>query len=224
MAVIKKFGDDQAGSLAALVAYYAFFSLFPLLLVFVTILGFVLQGDSERAAVGRELGPWPVPDHRQPDQGPRARRQHWRTGDRAGYVAARGSRSDPSGTERIRSRVGCAVQAPAELRAVRLRGLGLLGSLGLLFIVATVASGIVTGGLGGPLVKVAGIALSLLLNFGLFFAAFRLMTSASIPTRCLLDRGGRRRRLLGDPAGGRRLLHRPRASSTRPAPTARSDW
>src|SRR2546430_2624061 len=45
MAVLKKFGDDQGGNLAALVAYYAFFSLFPLLLVFVTILGFVLQGD-----------------------------------------------------------------------------------------------------------------------------------------------------------------------------------
>ena len=45
MAVVKKFGDDQGGNLAALVAYYAFFSLFPLLLVFVTILGFVLQGD-----------------------------------------------------------------------------------------------------------------------------------------------------------------------------------
>ena len=43
MAVVKKFGDDQAGSLAALVAYYAFFSLFPLLLVLVTILSYVLQ-------------------------------------------------------------------------------------------------------------------------------------------------------------------------------------
>src|SRR5947209_18447113 len=45
VAVIKKFSDDQAGGLAALIAYYAFFSLFPLLLVFVTILGFVLHGD-----------------------------------------------------------------------------------------------------------------------------------------------------------------------------------
>src|SRR5437660_365943 len=44
MAVIKKFGDDQGGSLAALVAYYAFFSLFPILLVFATVLGFILQG------------------------------------------------------------------------------------------------------------------------------------------------------------------------------------
>ena len=43
-AVLKKFGEDQAGNLAALVAYYAFFSVFPLLLAFATIMGFVLQG------------------------------------------------------------------------------------------------------------------------------------------------------------------------------------
>ena len=43
--VVKKFGDDQAGHLAALIAYYAFFSLFPLLLVFATVLGFVLQNN-----------------------------------------------------------------------------------------------------------------------------------------------------------------------------------
>src|SRR6266498_5469892 len=45
--VVKKFGDDQAGNLAALIAYYGFFSLFPLLLVFVTVLGFVLEGNSD---------------------------------------------------------------------------------------------------------------------------------------------------------------------------------
>jgi uncharacterized BrkB/YihY/UPF0761 family membrane protein len=50
IAVVKKFGDDQAGYLAALVAYYAFFSLFPLLLVFATVLGFVLQNDTKRQA------------------------------------------------------------------------------------------------------------------------------------------------------------------------------
>jgi inner membrane protein YhjD len=44
-AVVKKFGDDQAGNLAALVAYYSFFSIFPLLLVFVTIIGFVLHDN-----------------------------------------------------------------------------------------------------------------------------------------------------------------------------------
>src|SRR5207247_1764718 len=44
-AVVKKFGDDRAGYLAALIAYYAFFSIFPLLAVFVTALGFVLKNN-----------------------------------------------------------------------------------------------------------------------------------------------------------------------------------
>ena len=49
MAVLKKFSDDGGGQLAAVVTYYAFLSLFPLLLVMVTVLGFVLQGDAGAA-------------------------------------------------------------------------------------------------------------------------------------------------------------------------------
>jgi membrane protein len=44
VAVAKKYGDDQVGRHAALLAYYGFFSMFPLLLVLVSVLGFVLQG------------------------------------------------------------------------------------------------------------------------------------------------------------------------------------
>lgn len=43
-AVQKKFGDDTASNLAALVTYYGFLSLFPLLLVLVTVLSLV-AGD-----------------------------------------------------------------------------------------------------------------------------------------------------------------------------------
>src|SRR5437764_9854758 len=46
-AVLKKFGEDGAGNLAALIAYYAIFSLFPLLLAMSTILGFVLHGHPQ---------------------------------------------------------------------------------------------------------------------------------------------------------------------------------
>jgi YihY family inner membrane protein len=45
--VVRKFGDDQAGKHAALLAYYGFLSLFPLLLVFVTVLGYTLANDPE---------------------------------------------------------------------------------------------------------------------------------------------------------------------------------
>ena len=41
-AVAKKYGDDQAGNQAALITYYGFLSLFPLLLVAATVLGIVL--------------------------------------------------------------------------------------------------------------------------------------------------------------------------------------
>jgi YihY family inner membrane protein len=44
-AVIKKFGDDRCGQFAALLSYYGFFSLFPLLLVMVAVLGLVLQSS-----------------------------------------------------------------------------------------------------------------------------------------------------------------------------------
>ena len=54
-----------------------------------------------------------------------------------------------------------------------------------LFLIASIASGLVIGGLGGTLVKVAGIAFSLVLNFALFFLSFRLLTVDHIPTRQL---------------------------------------
>lgn len=47
VAVFKKFGDDRGGHWAALVAYYGFFSLFPLLLVLTTVLSFVVQNDAQ---------------------------------------------------------------------------------------------------------------------------------------------------------------------------------
>ncbi len=45
--VIKKYGDDNGGVLAANLAYSAFISIFPLLLVLVTILGLVVAGHPD---------------------------------------------------------------------------------------------------------------------------------------------------------------------------------
>jgi YihY family inner membrane protein len=47
LAVVYKFVDDQATYLAALITYYAFLSLFPLLLLLASVLGFVLQDNPE---------------------------------------------------------------------------------------------------------------------------------------------------------------------------------
>ena len=45
--VLRKFADDQAGKLAAIVSYYAFFSIFPLMLALSAILGFVLENNDD---------------------------------------------------------------------------------------------------------------------------------------------------------------------------------
>jgi len=60
--VVKKFGDDRAGSLAALIAYYAFLAIFPLLLLLVTILGFVAQNnaDFQHRLVDSALSEFPI--------------------------------------------------------------------------------------------------------------------------------------------------------------------
>src|SRR6202043_358476 len=62
IAVYRKFSDDQAGSLAALVSYYAFVSTFPLLLVLVTVLGMVLSGSPrlQQDVLNSALSEFPV--------------------------------------------------------------------------------------------------------------------------------------------------------------------
>jgi YihY family inner membrane protein len=62
VAVAKKFGDDQAGKHAALLAYYGFLSLFPLLLVFVTLLGYALANNQElqQQVIDTLIGQFPV--------------------------------------------------------------------------------------------------------------------------------------------------------------------
>ena len=62
LAVLQKYADDQGGYLAATITYYGFFSVFPLLLVLTTVLGFVLQSHPhlEQSIVDSALGQFPV--------------------------------------------------------------------------------------------------------------------------------------------------------------------
>ena len=62
VAVFKKYGDDRGGSLAALVTFYGFLAVFPLLLLFVTVAGIVLGGNkkAETRIVDSALSEFPV--------------------------------------------------------------------------------------------------------------------------------------------------------------------
>jgi membrane protein len=62
LAVIYKFFDDQGNYLAAIITYYAFVAIFPLLLLGSSILGFVLQGNPglQTELVDSALAQFPV--------------------------------------------------------------------------------------------------------------------------------------------------------------------
>lgn len=62
IAVVYKYVDDQGGYLAALITYYAFVSLFPLLLLLTTTLGVVLAGhpDLQREVLETAVSQFPV--------------------------------------------------------------------------------------------------------------------------------------------------------------------
>jgi membrane protein len=185
IAVVKKFGDDQAGNLAALIAYYAFFSLFPLLLVLTTILGFVLHGNpsAQLSVEHSALAQFPI------------------IGQRIQLHALNGS--VPALVIGLVTSLlagmgvtGAAQNAFDRVWAIpykdrpnfiqqRLRGLGLLTFLGVLFLVSTAASGLVSGGFGGIGDKIVGYVIALAVNFALYFAAFRLMTVNAVPSRDL---------------------------------------
>jgi uncharacterized BrkB/YihY/UPF0761 family membrane protein len=52
VATVKKFSEDQSANLAAMIAFWAFFSIFPLLLVLVTCLALVLARRRQELRAG----------------------------------------------------------------------------------------------------------------------------------------------------------------------------
>jgi YihY family inner membrane protein len=60
--VVKKFGDDQGGKHAALLAYYGFVSLFPLLLIFATVMAYALASNQalQQRVIDTAVAQFPV--------------------------------------------------------------------------------------------------------------------------------------------------------------------
>jgi len=179
VAVLKKFGDDSASSLAALVAYYAFFSLFPLLLAFVSILGFVLQDDPSLRddVVDTALARIPVIGAQLRDQ------VHPLAGSGVALVLGLGGALWAGlGVTLALGRAFAEIwdvpriEQPSGLKA-RARGLAVLLVLGATLVGATAATGLAAGGGIGPAAgRAAAVTLSLGANFVLFLAVFALLT------------------------------------------------
>jgi membrane protein len=192
LAVIYKFADDQGGFLTSLITYYGFLSLFPLMLLLVTILGFALQGDAHLQAslLNSALAQFPVVGSQLRDS------VHSRSGSGLGVVVGvlgtlYGCLGAAQATQNAFNR---AWAVPRNARpnpiASRLRSLLLLVVLGVSVVIATGLSGLSTGAdtfgaAVGTSVRIAAIPLAVLTNIALFMLVFRVLTARDIPTRHL---------------------------------------
>jgi membrane protein len=190
VAVWKKFGDDQAGNLAALVAYYAFASLFPLLLVLFTVLSIVLKDHPalQHHVVNSALAQYPV-------IGPQLKKNIGSVHG-SGLALVIGLLGTFIGARSVAFAMQNALNAAWEIPVARrpgfpwswLRAFGLILVIGLGLIATTVLSGVAAGagtvltGLGATL---AAVVVSLAANIGLFWLAFRLGTAPEIRWRQL---------------------------------------
>lgn len=189
LAVRQKYSDDQGGYLAAVITYYGFFSIFPLLLVAVTILGYALRGHPglESSIVNSALGQFPLIGH--------DLRVH-RLGGSAvalgiGLALALWSGMGVflAAQNAMEQLWGIPYRRRPDFIHARGRALLLLLTLGGGALGTTILSGLGTFGASyGTAWKIGSIALSTLLDIGLFWVAFRLLTTKDVTWRCL--RGG----------------------------------
>jgi inner membrane protein YhjD len=184
LATWKKFSDNQAGNLAALIAYYAFASLFPLLLVAYSILDLIARGNPTLAGrLRKALEDYPVIGTQLGQTGSQGLSK---TGialvigilltlyaGRGVATAMQNAMNTVWGVPRYRR--------PAFPKNL-LRSLGLIAVLGpgeiITIALSSIAGG--TGHLGSIGAKVAAFAVSLVLNVVLFGLGFRIATAKEI--------------------------------------------
>ena len=188
VAVWKKFGDDQAGNLAALIAYSALVAIFPLLLVLVTVLDIVLKDNPGlKQTVLNAVDKYPAVSLLE---------GHVDRLNQTGIALAVGLVGTFIGTLGVANSLQNALNSVWEIPFSRrpgfpwswLRSITLIVVVGTGFIATTVLSGLAAGAgrvLPGAGSSVLAIAVSLVLNFGLFWLAFRLATAKDITWRQL---------------------------------------
>jgi membrane protein len=189
VAVLQKYADDQGGYLAATITYYGFFAIFPLLLVLTTVLGFVLQGHPhlERRIVDSALGQFPV-------IGPQLSRGSLHGNSLAlalGLAAAlwAGIGVFLAAQNAMNHLWGVPFKRRPDPIQARGRALLLLLLLGGGALATTILGGLATVGAHfGTTWKIGSIGLSTVLNIGLFWVGFRVLTAREVSWRQL--RGG----------------------------------
>ncbi|SOB88526.1 YihY/virulence factor BrkB family protein [Streptomyces sp. 1331.2] len=185
--VVRKYGDDRGGLLAALITYYGFVALIPLLLLLSTVLGFVLHGHpgAQRSVLDSALADFPIIG----DQ----LRQNVHSLQGSGLallIGALGMLYGALGIAQVLQHAMAevwnvpGVQRPGYWPRLA-RSLLLFAVLGSGLLLGTAAAALVATALGGVPARIGGLAVSALVNTALCLACFRVLTPREIRTRSL---------------------------------------
>ena len=185
VAVVKKYSSDRGSELAALVTYYGFLSIFPLLLVTVTVLGIVLNGH---ASLRHDLLDSALADF--PIIGAQLRRNiHGLDGSGLALaIGLLGSIWGSLGVAQAAQRAMAQIwdvpekERPGFVKRI-LRSLELFAVIGAALVATTVGTGLATLGDRFGASMILGVVLALGISFGLFLFSFRILTPVRIPLR-----------------------------------------
>jgi YihY family inner membrane protein len=187
-AVAKKYGDDRGGMLAAVITYYGFVALFPLLLLFVTVVGFALH---DKPGLQHDLLKSALSDF--PIIGTQLRRNiHGLQGSGLALAIGLlgllwGSLGVAQAAQHTMAEVW---DVPERLRpgfGPRLaRALLIVGLLALGTVATTVITGFTTATGQSVALRVVTLGLTLGANVVLYIAAFRVLTPKPVETRDLV--------------------------------------
>jgi YihY family inner membrane protein len=186
--VVRKFSDDRAGRLAALIAYYGFFSLFPALLAATSIVVSVVGDHDAQRLRDSALAQVPVIGAQLTDGIP---------GNLAGSALAVGLGLGLA----IWAGLACMQAAQDAMNDVwdvprhlqpgfvpkRLRSAGMLALVGASVVLTTFTTQVVATISGVPAVsRVGGVGLGIVIDAALFLVAFRLLVTGRPPWRTLM--------------------------------------
>ena len=184
-AVMQKFGNDQAGGKAALMAYYGLFALFPLLLLLATILGFALADNPalRDQVIESAVGRIPVIGDQISSE------VHPLEGNSVALVV--GIVGTIYGSLGIGFAAQNAMNTVWNIPYVRwpnifkryLRTFGAIGLLGIGLLSSTALAAFATAIANGVAATVFGVAGSFLANLGLFLLAFMVLTAEPLRPR-----------------------------------------
>lgn len=189
VAVARKGAEDGIGALCAGLTYYGFMGLFPLLLVLVTVLGYVLAGNPglQQRILDSALADFPVIGIQLRDNVTSLRGSGLALAVGVLVAAYGGLRVGRAGQDAMARVWGVPRTERGSLLVRTARGVGLLGALGAAILAGAALDWLVArnAAFGAP-VRVAAVGARLVVDLAIFSIVFRVLTARPLGWRAVL--------------------------------------